>query len=42
MVSSELYEIIVTNDRTIVMHKGKLIGEFLDEEITQEAVIVYS
>jgi len=39
MISSELPEIIGMSDRTIVIHGGKLTGEFLNEEITQEAIM---
>jgi inositol transport system ATP-binding protein len=39
MISSELPEIMGMSDRTLVLHQGKVTGEFMKEEITQEAVM---
>jgi ABC-type sugar transport system ATPase subunit len=39
MISSELPEILNMSDRTLVMHAGRVTGEFTRDEITQEAVI---
>jgi ABC-type sugar transport system ATPase subunit len=39
MISSELPEIMGMSDRIIVMHEGKLTGELLRSEATQEKII---
>ncbi len=42
MVSSELPEILGMSDRVIVMHEGKLSGELLRSEATQEKIMEYA
>lgn len=39
MISSELPEILGMSDRILVMHHGKINGEFLAEEATQENIL---
>jgi D-xylose transport system ATP-binding protein len=39
MISSELPEIIGMSDRVIVMHNGRISGEFINKEVTQEKVM---
>ncbi|WP_300390647.1 ATP-binding cassette domain-containing protein, partial [Fusobacterium sp.] len=39
MISSEMPEIIGLSDRIIVIHNGKITGEFLAEEATQENIM---
>jgi inositol transport system ATP-binding protein len=39
MISSELPEILGMSDRVLVMHEGKLVGEFSREEVTQEKIM---
>jgi ribose transport system ATP-binding protein len=39
MISSELPEILGMSDRILVMHRGRLAGEFSAEEATQESVL---
>ena len=39
MVSSELPEILGMSDRVLVMHEGRLTGEFSREEVTQEKIM---
>jgi ribose transport system ATP-binding protein len=39
MISSELSEILGVSDRIIVMHEGRITGEFSREEATQELII---
>jgi len=39
MVSSELKEIIGMADRVIVMHEGKIKGEFINENLDQETIM---
>ncbi|MDE0688617.1 MAG: sugar ABC transporter ATP-binding protein [Candidatus Poribacteria bacterium] len=38
-VSSELPEILGMSDRVIVLHKGKITGEFINENLTQEDIL---
>ena len=39
MVSSELPEVLGMSDRILVMHEGRLTGEFLRAEATQENIM---
>jgi ribose transport system ATP-binding protein len=39
MISSELPEVLGMSDRILVMHEGRLTGEFTREEATQEAIM---
>ncbi|MBO8162175.1 MAG: sugar ABC transporter ATP-binding protein [Brevibacillus sp.] len=39
MISSELPEVLGMSDRIIVMHEGRVTGEFLREEATQENIM---
>ena len=39
MVSSELPEILGMSDRVLVMHEGRITGEFTREEMTQEKIM---
>ena len=39
MISSEMPEIIGMSDRVIVLHEGKIRGEFQKEEFDQEAIL---
>jgi len=39
MISSELPEILGMSDRILVMHQGRIAGEFLAEEATQEKIL---
>jgi inositol transport system ATP-binding protein len=39
MVSSELPEILGMSDRVLVMHEGRISGEFSREEVTQEKIM---
>ncbi len=38
MISSELPEVLGMSDRVLVMHGGKIVGEFDRSEATPEAV----
>jgi ABC-type sugar transport system ATPase subunit len=38
MVSSELPEILGMSDRVLVMHEGRITGEFTRDEVTQEKI----
>ena len=40
MISSELPEIIGVSDRILVMHSGKITGEFKAEEATEEKIMI--
>ena len=42
MVSSELLEIIGLSDRVLVMREGRLEGELIGKEITQENIMAYA
>jgi D-xylose transport system ATP-binding protein len=39
MVSSELAEVLGVSDRVLVMGEGRLRGEFINEDLTQEMVL---
>ncbi|MDP3703104.1 MAG: sugar ABC transporter ATP-binding protein [Candidatus Omnitrophota bacterium] len=39
MISSELPEILGMSDRILVMHEGRVTGEFLPQTATQEAIL---
>jgi ABC-type sugar transport system ATPase subunit len=39
MISSELPEVLGMSDRIIVMHEGRMTGEFMRAEATQEKII---
>lgn len=41
-ISSELAELVGICDRVLVMHEGKISGEVVGEEITQEKIMYYS
>ncbi len=38
-ISSEIPEILTLSDRIIVMNKGKIVGEFMNEEVTEEKIM---
>ncbi len=40
MISSELPEILTLSDRILVMHEGRLTGEFSRQEATQEKIML--
>lgn len=42
MISSELPEVLGMSDRVVVMHEGKVTGEFPREEVTQEKIMQYA
>ena len=42
MVSSEMTEVIGMCDRVLVMSEGRLNGEFMREEFTQERIMAAS
>jgi ABC-type sugar transport system ATPase subunit len=42
MISSELPEILGMSDRIIVMHEGKLTGELLRADATQDIILKYA
>ena len=42
MISSELPELVSMSDRIIVMSEGKVTGELLKEEVTQEKIMRYA
>jgi len=39
LISSELLEVLAMSDRVLVMHEGRLTGEFSREEANQEDVM---
>lgn len=39
MISSELSEVLGMSDRILVMHEGRITGEFLREDATQENIV---
>ena len=39
MISSELSELIAHSDRTIVINKGRILGIFNHNEVTQEKIM---
>ena len=41
-ISSELPEVLNISDRIIVMHNGKITGELMREEATEEKVLMLS
>lgn len=42
MVSSELPEVLGMSDRILVIHEGKLSGELMKEEATQEKIMTFA
>ena len=40
MISSELPEVLGMSDRILVMHEGKITGQFSKEEATQEKIMI--
>ena len=38
-VSSELPEILGMSDRVLVLHAGKITGEFVNDNLTQEEIL---
>ncbi|TYR79388.1 sugar ABC transporter ATP-binding protein [Priestia megaterium] len=42
MVSSELPEVIGMSDRVLVIHEGKLTGELMKDEATQEKIMTFA
>ena len=38
-VSSELPEILGMSDRVLVLHEGKITGEFINDNLTQEEIL---
>jgi len=38
-VSSEMEEVLGMSDRTLVMHEGRITGELMREELSEEAVM---
>lgn len=42
MISSEMPELIGMADRILVMHEGRMTGELMKEEFSQEAIMKYS
>jgi ABC-type sugar transport system ATPase subunit len=40
MISSELPEILGMSDRILVMHEGRICGEFMHDEATQEKIML--
>ena len=39
LISSDMPEIINVSDRILVMHDGRILGEFTSEEVTQEKIM---
>ena len=39
LVSSEMPEVLGMSDRILVMHEGRLTGEFLAEDANQEQIL---
>ena len=40
LISSDMPEIINLSDRILVMHEGKIRGEFTHDEVTQEKIMI--
>ena len=39
MISSELPEVLGISDRVLVMHEGRIKGNFINEGLTQEMIM---
>ena len=39
VISSELPEILSVSDRVLVMRKGRIAGEFMNDNLTQEMIM---
>ncbi len=42
VISSELKEIVAIADRVIVLSNGKMTGEFTNDEITEDSLVIAS
>lgn len=42
IISSELPEVLTLSDRVLVMHNGKMTGELVNKELTQETIMKYA
>lgn len=39
MISSELPEVLAVSDRILVMRRGRISGEFVNKDLTQELIM---
>ena len=39
LISSEIPEVVGMSDRVLVLHSGRVVGELMGDECTQEAVL---